>query len=402
MSVRPGYKRTEVGDIPEDWECVQVTSVARLESGHTPSKRQPQYWGGEVQWVSLHDSQRLDGDAIFTTTQTITAEGLKNSSARILPAGTVIFSRTATVGKATILGVDMATSQDFAAYVCGPRLNNIFLMHLFRSMSRFWYSLMAGSTHNTVYMPVFRSLRVQLPPIEEQHAIAAALSDVDALLIGLDRIITKKRDLKHAAMQQLLTGQSRLPGFSGEWDLKRLGEICEIEMGRTPSRLIPAYWGRGYTWLSIGDLKSKFVSTSSEEITELAASTMTKIPKGTLLMSFKLSIGRLCFSGCDLYTNEAICSFNNIRANADFLYYILGRVDFSLYGKQAVKGYTLNKYSLNSIEIPLPPRLEQAAIASVLSDMDAELDALEARRAKTAALKQGMMQELLTGRTRLV
>ena len=119
-------------------------------------------------------------------------------------------------------------------------------------------------------------------------------------------------------------------------------------------------------------------------------------------MSFKLSIGRLCFAGRDLFTNEAICSFNNLQANAQYLYYQLSTVDFLIYGKQAVKGYTLNKESLKQVEVPLPKLNEQAAIATTLSDMDAELEALEQRRAKTAALKQGMMQELLTGRTRLV
>lgn len=129
---------------------------------------------------------------------------------------------------------------------------------------------------------------------------------------------------------------------------------------------------------------------------------MQVIPKGTLLMSFKLSIGRLCFAGCDLFTNEAICSFNNLQANADFLYYALGRIDFSLYGKQAVKGYTLNKKSLNLVEVQMPSSEEQTAIATILSDMDAELAALDARLTKTRALKQAMMQELLTGKTRLI
>jgi type I restriction enzyme S subunit len=203
-------------------------------------------------------------------------------------------------------------------------------------------------------------------------------------------------------MQQLLTGQTRLPGFKGKWEVKRLGEICEIAMGRTPPRLNQAFWGHGYKWLSIADLQSKVVSDSKEEITELAASTMTIIPKGTLLMSFKLSLGRLCFAGCDLFTNEAICSFNKVQANADFLYYVLRRTDFSLYGKQAVKGYTLNKESLRIIEVSLPPLSEQTAIAEELTEMDAELATLEQRREKTRALKQAMMQELLTGRTRLV
>jgi type I restriction enzyme S subunit len=238
--------------------------------------------------------------------------------------------------------------------------------------------------------------------VEEQRAIAAALSDVDTLIAGLEKLIAKKRDLKQAAMQQLLTGQTRLPGFSGEWKVKRLGEICEISMGRTPSRLNPAFWGAGNVWLSIADLHGKVLSSSKEQITPLGASSMRLIPKGTLLMSFKLSIGRLCFAGCDLYTNEAICGFNNLLANSDYLYYALSRTDFSLYGKQAVKGYTLNKKSLALVEVPLPSNEEQAAIATILSSMDAELSDVENRLAKTRDLKQGMMQELLTGRTRLV
>jgi hypothetical protein len=157
-------------------------------------------------------------------------------------------------------------------------------------------------------------------------------------------------------------------------------------MGRTPPRLNKAYWGRGYKWLSIADLKGKIVSNSKEEITALAASTMTIIPKGSLLMSFKLSLGRLCFAGCDLFTNEAICSFNQLQASPEFVYYILGRTDFALYGKQAVKGYTLNKESLKLIEVQLPPLPEQTAIAEVLSEMDAELAGLEQRREKTRAL----------------
>jgi type I restriction enzyme S subunit len=236
----------------------------------------------------------------------------------------------------------------------------------------------------------------------EQEAIAEALSDADAHIESLEQLIDKKRHLKQGAMQELLTGKKRLPDFNGEWEVKRLGEICEIAMGRTPPRLNPSFWGSGYKWLSISDLQAKVVEESKEEITERAASEMNIIPKGTLLMSFKLSIGRLCFAGCDLFTNEAICSFNRLQGDPEFFYYILGRTDFSIYGKQAVKGYTLNKESLKLVEVRLPPREEQTAIATVLSDMDSEITALEAKLTKARQLKQGMMQELLTGKTRLI
>lgn len=237
--------------------------------------------------------------------------------------------------------------------------------------------------------------------VSEQRAIAAALADVDALLGAQERLIAKKRDLKQATMQELLSGRRRLPGFTGEWEVKRLGEVTDISMGRTPSRANEAYWGSGHKWVSIGDMQSKWIENSAEEITDLAASIMTVVPKGTLLMSFKLSIGRLGFAACDLYTNEAICNFTKLRVDPDFLYYALTWVNFAAYGKQAVKGYTLNSDSLRIIELHLPQIDEQTAIAAVLSDMDAELAALEGRVAKMRAVKQGMMQELLTGRTRL-
>jgi type I restriction enzyme, S subunit len=114
MEVRPGYKLTEVGVIPDDWDCVRICDVARLESGHTPRRTVNAYWNGPIPWVSLHDTNSLDHNYIYDTAMTVTQQGIDNSSARLLPAGTVVFSRTATVGKAAILGRSMATSQDFA------------------------------------------------------------------------------------------------------------------------------------------------------------------------------------------------------------------------------------------------------------------------------------------------
>lgn len=263
-------------------------------------------------------------------------------------------------------------------------------------------TLIFGSGQPLITGSQIKALTIFVPPIHEQHAIANALSDVDALLAKLDQLISKKRDIKQGAMQELLTGRRRLPGHSGKWQTKKMSDICNISTGSTPSRLNPAYWGTGYKWLTIRDLKSKTVSSSIEEITKRAIFNMTHVPKGTLLMSFKLSIGKLCFAGCDLFTNEAICSFNNLKADAEYLYYALSMVDFGAYGKLAVKGHTLNKESLRSIVISLPEKKEQAAIGKALADLDIEISVLESRRDKMHKIKQGMMQQLLTGKIRLV
>ena len=406
--VKAGYKQTEVGVIPEDWESRPLSSIGRFKNGINKGS---EAFGHGSPFVNLMD--------VFGVNSIKSCDGLglvKTSDAEQetydLKLGDVIFIRSSVkpsgVGLTAVVEADLPKtvySGFLIRFRDGNALDIAFKKHCFYS-EKFRSNLIAASTvsaNTNINQDNLKKLFIALPPTTaEQRAIAQALSDIDALLATLDQVIAKKRDLKQATMQQLLTGKTRLPGFSGEWEVKRLGDICELKMGRTPPRLNPAFWGEGYVWLSIADLQSKLVSSSKEQVTEAAAATMELIPKGTLLMSFKLSIGRLCFAGCDLFTNEAICSFNSLTANADYLYYALERVDFSLYGKQAVKGYTLNKKSLKTVKVTLPTAAEQAAIAKVLSDMDAELSVLESRRDKTRNIKQAMMQELLTGKTRLV
>jgi type I restriction enzyme, S subunit len=405
MEVRPGYKQTEVGIFPEEWAIEPLGKHATFRTGPFGSAlHKSDYTNDGVPVVNpMHI---VDGKIQPTRTMTITDEAASTLSDFRLAPGEIVIGRRGDMGRCAVV------QQSQLGWLCGtgsmiirPRIvDSEFLQRILSSPGAISAieDASVGTTMVNLNQSILAGLKIQFPPPPEQRAIATALSDVDALLGGLDRLIAKKRNLKQTAMQQLLTGETRLPGFHGEWEVKRLGELCDIGMGRTPPRLDQSMWGAGHPWLSIADLKSKVVSASKEQITERAAASMAIVPKGTLLMSFKLSIGRLCFAGCDLFTNEAICSLNRLSANPEFLYYALRRTDFSLYGKQAVKGHTLNKESLNLVEVRLPCGQEQTAIAAVLSDMDAELAALEARRDKTRALKQAMMQELLTGRTRLV
>jgi type I restriction enzyme S subunit len=402
MELKRGFKQTDIGVLPDDWDVSTVGAEfsvklgKMLDAANNFGVAKPYVGNKAVQWDRI--------DVTDLPTVPMSPSDLRRFR---LEKGDLLVCEGGEVGRAAIWDAPIAECY-YQKAIHRLRPLGDYNAKLMVAVLRRWAStgLFANYVTQTsiAHLPRDKFIHVPIPrpPEAEQRAIAQALSDVDALLDGLDRLIAKKRDLKQAAMQQLLTGRTRLPGFSEEWTAKRLGEISEIAMGRTPPRLNQAFWGRGFKWLSIADLHTKVVSESKEEITPLAASTMTIIPKGTLLMSFKLSIGRLCFAGCDLFTNEAICSFNNLQANAEFLYYVLGRTDFSLYGKQAVKGYTLNKDSLKLVEVRMPSLPEQAAIASVLSDMDADLTALDSRRNKVRLLKQAVMQQLLTGRTRLV
>lgn len=206
-----GRVAPDVTHIPADWDLVTLTKVAKLESGHTPSRDKAEYWGGDIPWLSLADTDALDALEVHETSECVTAKGIKNSSARILPVDTVVFSRTATVGKATRMGREMATSQDFANWVCGSALHPAYLVQVFRHMGREWDRLQEGSTHQTIYMPVFKKLQILLPSMSEQQKIAEVGEAFD-LRISNERTtrdtLARNRD---ALAQELLSGRIRLP-----------------------------------------------------------------------------------------------------------------------------------------------------------------------------------------------
>jgi type I restriction enzyme S subunit len=224
-----------------------------------------------------------------------------------------------------------------------------------------------------------------------------ALSDVDALLGALDRLIAKKSDLKQAAMQKLLTCQTRLPGFHGEWEVKRLGDVAEIVMGQSPSSANYNPSGVGLPLIQgNADIENR------KTIKRIFTTQITKRGKsGDILMSVRAPVGEVSRAAFDVCLGRGVCA---IRYENDFMYHYLIYLE-PTWAKHS-KGSTfdsVNSADVKALEVHLPTNLsEQTAIAEMLGNMDAELAGLEQRREKTRALKQAMMQELLTGRIRLV
>jgi type I restriction enzyme S subunit len=200
-----------VTQIPSDWDLVTLTKVAKLESGHTPSRENPDYWGGDIPWLSLADTDALDELEVDQTSECVTSNGIANSSARILPKDTVVFSRTATVGKSTRMKRPMATSQDFANWICGSTLLPTYLVQVFRHMGREWDRLQEGSTHQTIYMPVFKRLQILQPPISEQRMIADIGEAFDARMTHERLTRTALIENRAALAQELLSGRIRVP-----------------------------------------------------------------------------------------------------------------------------------------------------------------------------------------------
>jgi len=380
-----GSLHTEAGKIPANWSRKQVRELGAVVTGGTPSTHISEYWNGDIPWITPTDiSNQRD---LYESERMISDAGLR--AIRALPPNTVLVTCIASIGKNAVLRTVGASNQQINAVIPNESNNVDFLFYLFES-AKTYLAASAGTTATSIVSKAtFQNLEFTIPPLPEQRAIAEALSDVDALLSGLDRLIAKKRDLKQAAMQQLLTGQTRLPGFHGEWEVKRLGDLCSLKSGTsiTSERIdehspFPCFGGNGLRG---------FTAEHTHE------------GEYALIGRQGALCGNVVRAGGKFFASEhALVVTPKPRTLIDWLAYVLRRSNLNQYSESSAQP-GLSAAKLLLLEIRSPPNLdEQTAIAQVLSDMDAELAALEARREKTRQLKQGMMQELLTGRTRLV
>ena len=211
-----------IGQVPRNWSVVPLRSVARLESGHTPSRQRPEWWVDcTIPWFSLADVWQIrerKADVVFETAEKVSELGLANSSARLLPAGTVMLSRTASVGFSAIMGIPMATTQDFANWICGERLLPQYLLHVFRAMAPEFERLKMGSTHNTIYMPDISAFRCPLPPLDAQHEIVVALKtrteEIDQLLAETEKALMLLGERRSSMITSTVTGQIDLHGLA--------------------------------------------------------------------------------------------------------------------------------------------------------------------------------------------
>lgn len=398
------------------WPTVKLDEVAYRGSGHTPSKQHPEYWDGSIKWLSLRDTFRLDQGVIHETAATITPAGLAHSSAVLHPAGSVVLLRDAGIGKSGVLGSEMAVSQHFMVWSCGPSLDNWFLYYILQSRKLEFERISNGSTIKTIGLGFFRQMEVPLPGLDEQKRIAEALADVDHLIAILERQIAKKQAMKQGMMQQLLTGRTRLPGFLHDWarvKLRNAGTtyggligkekndfgqgsasfVTFVEvmagarlLGRRLER-VRVRPGECQNQVRRGDVLFNGSSETPEEVALAAVVEFDPAPR-TYLNSF-------CFgyriTDAKLIDPAYLAYF--FRSGA-------GRHLVASLAQGATR-YNIAKTKLLEVS-PLLPRVdEQRAIVNVLRDTEADIDCLYRRLDKTRALKGGMMQQLLTGRTRL-
>ena len=399
MELKPGYKQSEVGVIPEDWEVNSVVNLVSITTGarNTQDKVKDGLYPFFVRSATVEriNSFSFDGEAVLTA-----GDGVGTGKIYHYVKGKFDYHQR--------VYCMHSFNEQLDGYYFYLHFSNHFLSRVM--------AMTAKSSVDSVRREMIANMKMPLPPLPEQRAIAAALSDTEALLSSLDRLLAKKRDIKQAAMQQLLTGKQRLPGFSGKWETKRLGEIGEIAGAGIDKKIRPNEVPvRLVNYLDV--YRKDFITSQDLHHFVTAApiqASRCQVRKGDVFFTPSSEVRDDIAHSAVAMENipGAVYSYHVIRLRPSddwdlrFRAYVFKTKAFFDQAHMLCDGsgtrYVISQSKFRAMTVLVPPIPEQTAIAVVLSDMDAEIDALQQRRDKTRALKQGMMLELLTGRTRLV
>lgn len=392
--MKQGYKLTEVGVIPEDWDVKTAGEVAlKIQDGTHFS---PTVGGNDYLYVTSTHIK-------FGTLDVSSADRIDTAQHKAIYSrcdvrkGDILLTKDgANTGNAALNQLDEEISLlSSVAFLRFDKRGHEAAYYLQQILSqggqRRIKELMVGNAITRLTLDKISKLRFSTPRLPEQRAIAEALSDADALLAKLDQLIAKKRDIKQGAMQQLLTGKQRLPGFGGKWEVKKLGEVADIGTGKRNNE----------DKVEDGTYPFFVRSQTVERINSYS------VDGEAILVHGEGNIGSILhYVNGKFDYHQRVYKISDFSSDtfAKFLYFCM----IETFNKHAMRNTV--KATVDSLRLPTflafefvaPSFDEQSAIASVLSDMDAEIATLEQQREKTRALKQGMMQELLTGRIRLV
>lgn len=405
------FKDTELGPIPKDWEVKRLGEVAKLQNGY--SFQSVDYdSNGAYNIVTISNVQA--GIFDIRVSNKIKSLPADIQQHQLLRLGDVLISMTGNVGRVCIVNsVNCLLNQRVGKFRIEKGVVDSEYLFCVLNSNTFLNAMVEkgqGGAQPNIGKKDIEGFALCFPPLPEQRRIAAALGDVDKLIENLKKRVEKKKNLKRGAMQELLTGKRRLKGFTGVWVEKRLGEMATIARGGSP-RPIQAWLTDsvdGVNWVKIGDVSvgAKYITSTEERIVPAGASFSREVKPGDFILSNSMSFGRpyiLKIGGC-IHDGWLAIQEYSAAFDTEYLYYILSsdnvfRQYVAMAAGSSVKN--LNKEKVSDVKISLPPLPEQRAIAAVLSDMDAEIANLEHKLKKMTLLKQGMMQDLLTGKVRL-
>lgn len=400
-----GYKHTELGILPEDWEVVRLGEIGKIIGGGTPSTKKKEFWKGAIPWISSSD---IDENDVFNISQTryITQDAIDKSSTKSIEPNSILVVSRVGIGKVAINQNVLCTSQDIQA-LTQHNQDAFFLVYAIKNLVSLVCRINQGTSIKGFTKEVLSNLQIPLPPLAEQEKIASVLGTWDRQIQNLQSLITEKQNLKKALCQTLLTAKTRFKGFSEDWQVVRLGEVCDFLKGNGISKDDIA--DEGIPCIRYGEL----YTTYGEKIEEVFSHTdkpkeelvISKINDVVLPSSGETAID-LASASCILKEDVAIGGDTTIiRSNQNglFLAYCLNVVCKKQIYSIAQGSSVIHLYAnhLKTIKIPLPPLAEQEKIAEILSKADNEITLLEQKLESLKSQKKGLMQILLSGKVRV-
>ena len=417
--MRENLKQSDVGLIPVDWICQDLTAFAEIIDGD----RGENYPNA--------DDLRQSGYCLFLNAGNVTKNGFKFQDCQFVSQEKDSKLRKGKLSRGDMVLTTRGTVGNFAYYDRSVPFDNVRInsgMVVLRLRGRdflgnYLYSILQsnlvsrqieriafGSAQPQLTVKTISELKIPLSKnVLEQEAIANALSDADAYIESLEKLIEKKRLIKKGAMQELLAGKRRLPGFSGKWIVRKLGEIAKIQRGASPRPIDSPIWfdeNSKVGWVRISDVTSAgmFLRTTTQQLSDLGIKNSRPVSRGSLIMSICATVGRPVITDIDCCIHDGFVVFDNLLIDRDYLYYFLSfiEVDWAKHG-QTGSQMNLNTPMINATAIGVPIDIsEQRAIAHFLGEMAEDIEMQVAKLSKARLIKQGMMQELLTGRIRLI
>ncbi|WP_187856708.1 restriction endonuclease subunit S [Helicobacter pylori] len=372
--------------LPKDWKKVRLGDIAEIIGGGTPSTQITSFWNGSINWFTPTEIGITK--YVYKSQRTITPLGLKKSSAKLLPIGTILLTSRASIGDCAILKVVATTNQGFQSLIPLEKINNEFLYYLMLTLKNKLLKLASGSTFLEVSPNKIKNLLIPLPPLNEQIAIANILSDVDHYLYSLDALIFKKESVKKALSFELLSQRKRLKGFNQNWQRVRLGDICEITNGSLDANEMVHYG------------KYRFYTCAKEYyfIDKYAFDT-----EAILISGNGAYVGYVHYYKGKFNAYQRTYVLDNFSEHIMFVKYFLTM--FLQSHIQTNKNESNTPYivmaTLKDFEIFLPPLNEQIAIANILSDLDNEIISLKSKKRQFDNIKKALNHDLMSAKIRV-
>lgn len=396
---------------PTGWHWASLTKLARLESGHTPSRRHPEYWGGNIPWIGIRDAKAFHGLRIDDTEEKTNAFGIANSSARVLPKDTVCLSRTASVGYVVVMGRPMATSQDFVNWVCTDQLDPNFLKYLFIAEGDDILRFASGAVHQTIYFPEAKAFHVCYPAIAEQRRIVRildeALPDIDTARANTERNIQNARSLFESHLQSIFTVRGKA------WVRRPLAELCEssrvitygvIKLGDEVPTGVPCLRTSNVRWLRIDTDGMKRIAPKLSADYE-----RTILKGGEVLVNVRGTLGGVAvaspeMAGWNVSREVAVVPIDSTRIHPKFVSYLIGSGTSQQWLGGVKKGAAyvgINIEDLRLLPVGAPNMAAQREIVNHLESLHEETQCLarlyKEKIVALEALKKSLLHQAFTG-----